>query len=144
MDYRFATESDLDLLAEWNLHLIHDEGHQNRMDVPELRERMSRWLAGEYRAVIFSQDGDPVAYGLYREEPEEVYLRQFFVRCDRRRMGLGRKAMGLLLQNVWPQNKRLTVEVLCGNTAGVEFWRAVGYRDYCLTLEALPGERHVG
>jgi hypothetical protein len=26
-------------------------------------------------------------------------------------------------------------EVLVGNTAGVAFWRAVGFRDYCVTLE---------
>ena len=31
MEYRFATDSDLDLLAEWNHQLIRDEGHRNPM-----------------------------------------------------------------------------------------------------------------
>jgi hypothetical protein len=51
MQYRFATSNDLDLLAEWNYQLIQDEAHRNRMALPELRERMRGWLAGEYRAV---------------------------------------------------------------------------------------------
>ena len=144
MEYHFTTDDDLDLLAEWNHQLIRDEGHRNRMTVPELRERMRGWLASDYRAVLFSVDGEPVAYGLYRESPEEVYLRQFFVRRDRRGTGLGRRAMEILRHQIWPKGKRLTVEVLTANRTGIEFWKAVGYTEYCLTLEitelpAVPG-----
>jgi predicted acetyltransferase len=32
----------------------------------------------------------------------------------------------------------LTVDVLLKNTAAIAFWRAVGYKDYCLALEILP------
>lgn len=138
MEYRFATEADLDLLAEWNHQLIRDEGHRNRMTVPELRERMRGWLAAEYRAIVFLSDGQPMAYGLFRESPEEVYLRQFFVRRDKRRAGFGSRAMTTLRQKIWPSQKRLTVEVLCQNTAGIQFWRAMGYKDYSLTLEIMP------
>ena len=138
MQYRHATAADLDLLAEWNRQLIRDEGHRNRMAVPELRERMRAWLAGDYRAIVFLLAGEPVAYGLYRESLEEVYLRQFFVRQDRRREGIGRRAIGLLRQDIWPPQKRLTVEVLCQNVAGIQFWRSMGYEDYCLTLEVMP------
>lgn len=53
IESRFAADSDLDLLAEWNYQLIQDEGHRNPMTVPELRERMRDWLAGEYQAMIF-------------------------------------------------------------------------------------------
>jgi GNAT superfamily N-acetyltransferase len=138
MEYRFATEADLDLLAEWNHQLIQDEGHRNRMTVPELRQRMTGWLAADYRAVVFLSDGAPMAYALYRESPEEVYLRQLFVRRDKRRQGAGHRAMTLLRQHIWPRQKRLTVEVLCQNTVGTQFWRAMGYKDYSLTLEILP------
>jgi predicted acetyltransferase len=138
MEYRFAGESDLDLLAGWNHQLIRDEGHRNPMTVSELEQRMRGWLATEYRAVIFAGGGEPLAYALYRESPEEVYLRQFFVRRDRRRMGVGRQAMALLRREIWPPGKRLTVEVLCRNEAGLAFWRAVGYCDYSLALEIVP------
>ena len=140
MEHRFAGESDLDLLAEWNHQLIRDEGHNNPMTVPELRERMRGWLETDYRAVLFSMEGEPLAYALYHEGPDEVYLRQFFVRRDRRRRGAGRRAMGVLRREVWPAGKRLTVEVLVQNTGGLAFWRAMGYRDYSLTLE-LVAER---
>ena len=40
LNYRFATGSDLDLLARWNHQLTGDEGHRNRMTVLQLRDRM--------------------------------------------------------------------------------------------------------
>ena len=79
-----------------------------------------------------------MAYALYREGSDEVYLRQLFVRRDKRRTGLGRRAIGILRQSIWPCQKRLTVEVLCQNAAAIRFWRAMGYQDYSLTLEIAP------
>ena len=141
MEYHFATDGDLDLLAEWNLQLIRDEGHRNRMSVADLQARMQEWLAGEYKAVVFSADGKPVAYADYRENEHEVYLRQLFVARDVRRRGIGRTAVGILREKVWPRTKRLVVEVLTANRAAVSFWRAVGYSDYSLALEIMPAEK---
>ena len=233
MDYRFATDADISLLAEWNHQLIRDEGHRNPMTVPQLADRMRGWLAGDYRAVLFTDSDDvadaagsvgatdpedkgghavadvtgvaaavspndadisaspsdtaeptlrspfegggharlrpghtetpplawpgdvlhPIpapapaavpasrpalrgdAYALYRETDDEIYLRQFFVARDRRRAGIGRRAIALLHTCIWPTNKHFTLDVLVGNTAGIAFWRAVGYRDYCLRME---------
>ena len=99
---------------------------------------MRGWLASEYRAVLYEDDGEVVAYVLFREQPEEIYLRHFFVVRHRRRQGLGRRAVEILRSQFWPKTKRLTVGVLVANTSGVAFWRAVGYRDYSLTLEIMP------
>lgn len=138
MNHRIAMASDLDLLAEWNHQLIRDEGHRNPMTVPELRERMKGWVKGEYKAVIFEESGEPVAYALYREIPDGIHLRQFFVVRARRKQGIGRRAMSILFNDFWPKDKRLIVEVLCRNEAAVKFWRAMGYSDYALTLEIMP------
>ena len=138
MNFRRATLNDCALLAELNHQLIRDEGHRNRMTVPELEQRMKGWLASEYAAMLFENDGEVVAYALYREQPEEIYLRQLSVARNRRRQGIGRQAVEILRSKIWPKNKRLTVEVLVQNEAAVAFWRAVGYKDYSLTLEILP------
>lgn len=138
LTWRYAMAADLALLAEWNHQLIRDEGHRNPMTVEQLAERMSGWLRGEYRAVIFSAEESPVAYALYKEEPQLIYLRQMFVRRDRRRDGLGRAAWEILRTQIWPRSIRLTVEVLCANHAAVAFWRSMGYHDYALTLEIMP------
>ena len=138
MTFRRATLDDCALLAELNHQLIRDEGHRNKMTVPELEQRMKNWLASEYAAVLFEDGGEVAAYALYREQAEEIYLRQLFVVRKRRRKGIGRMAFELLRSKIWPANKRLTVEVLVQNAGAVAFWRAVGYRDYCLTLEILP------
>jgi predicted acetyltransferase len=127
------------MLAELNHQLIRDEGHRNPMNVAQLEARMRGWLtSGEYRAILFEEGDEVVAYALFREAEAEVYLRQFFVVRHRRREGIGRHAMALLMSRIWPQHKRLMVSVLVKNTAGLAFWRAMGYADYDLTLEIMP------
>ena len=138
LTFRPARSDDCGLLAELNHQLIRDEGHRNAMTVPQLEERMRGFIQGEYCAIVFEQGGEVVAYALYRERPEEIYLRQLFVVRARRRQGIGRKAVEILRSQVWPKTKRLTVEVLVKNQDAVAFWRAVGYADYALVLEIMP------
>jgi len=138
MTSRPATTDDSSLLAELNHQLIRDEGHRNRMTVTELEQRMRGWLTSDYRAMLFEDEGNVVAYALFREHPEEIYLRQLFVIRDRRSQGIGHRAVEILRSQVWPKTKRLTVDVLAANKRGSAFWRQVGYSDYCLSLEILP------
>ncbi len=112
------------------------------MGLAELTSRLRGWLIGEYQAVIFEEVDDIVAYALYKEESDRIHLRQFFVQRDKRRSGRGRQCIGLLRSEVWPSNKRVTVDVLCHNKEGTKFWRAVGFSEYCLTLEILPESIH--
>src|SRR5258708_4424147 len=121
LTFRAATPADCPLLAGLNHQMIQDEGHRNKMTAPELEQRMREWLSSEYRAVIFEVSGEVVAYGLYREEPDLIYLRQLFVVRHRRRQGLGRQAVEILRSQIWPKDKRLTVEVLIANHSGVAF-----------------------
>jgi GNAT superfamily N-acetyltransferase len=136
MTHRFATTEDLDLLADWNHQLIRDEGHRNPMSVAELRQRMADWLKSEYRAVIFSILDIAVGYALFRENEDEIYLRQLFVARDRRRKGLGTSILEQLRSGIWPEGKRVTVIVLATNTDAVQFYRRAGFADYCVTLES--------
>ncbi len=138
MTFRAATLDDCPQLAELNHQLIRDEGHRNPMTVPQLEQRMRGWISGEYRAIIYEDGSEIVAYALFREQPEEIYLRQLFVVRDRRSQGIGRWAVDILRSQIWPKTKRLTVEVLVANTRAVSFWRSVGYADYALSLEILP------
>jgi ribosomal protein S18 acetylase RimI-like enzyme len=138
MKYRRATVDDSRLLAELNHQLIRDEGHRNPMTVPQLDSRMRGWLTGDYTAVIFEDEREALAYALCRDGEEEVYLRQFFVVRHRRRQGIGRRAMEILRHRLWSKDKRLVVEVLWHNQAGMAFWRAIGFREYSLALEILP------
>src|SRR5436190_17088756 len=138
MTFRQATLEDCAVLARLNHELIQDEGHRNRMTVTELENRMRGWLSGEYCATIFEENGEVVGYALFREQAEDIYLRQLFVVRHRRSQGLGRQAVEILRSQVWPRTKRLTVDVLVTNKRAVAFWRAIGYTDYCLMLEILP------
>jgi GNAT superfamily N-acetyltransferase len=140
--HREATLQDVELLATMNRQLIEDEQHPRNihMTMAQLQERMRGFLADDYHATVFERGGRTIAYALYRDRGDSIYLRQFFVARDCRREGLGRKAMSILREQIWPADRRLTVEVLVSNHTGLCFWRAVGYRDYCIELEILPGE----
>jgi GNAT superfamily N-acetyltransferase len=140
--YREAKRADFPLLGSLNHQLIRDEGHRNPMNVEELTARMRRWIKnGGYTAKVFEENGEVVAYALYREVAEEVYLRHLFVVRNRRRQGIGRRVMQLLREEIWPRGRRLTVEVLCANAAGLAFWKAMGYKEYSLCLEIMPEKR---
>ena len=133
--YRVATTDDVPVLARMNQQLIEDERHRNPINLTELETRMRSMLEGDYTATIFELDNVVVAYGRWRTEPEWVYLRQFFVARGFRRRGIGAQAIRVLLDQVWPVDKRVRVNVLIGNRPALEFWRAVGFADYLITLE---------
>jgi GNAT superfamily N-acetyltransferase len=135
MNYRFATPDDAGRLAGMNGRLVQDEGHRNRMTLDELRDRMVRWLATEYQAVMFEDNADAVGYALFKSDPDCVYLRQFFVERSRRRQGVGQHAIAWLLANVWRDAARVRLEVLVANSAAIAFWTSLGFTDYCITME---------
>lgn len=140
LKHRLATAYDLDLLAEWNRQLIEDEGSRNPVSVAELRDRMSDWIMkGGYRAVLFHHGEPAVAYALYRENDDEVFLRQFFVARDHRRRGLGRAAMNILKAELWPGDKALAVDVLAHNATAYTFWRECGYEAEYIRMRRNPG-----
>ena len=140
--FRVATAADLPQLASWNRQLIEDESHDNTMSLEELAARMRTWLTREYQALVFEDPTTPTpaAYALFRITPEWVHLRQFFVARDRRRRGIGARAVALLRAEVFPPGKSVIVEAMTWNHAALSFWRAVGFADSYIGLESRPEE----
>lgn len=132
---RPAAVADLHLLAELNAALIRDEGHRNSMSVADLASRMEKWLAGPYQAHLIEVAGETAGYVLARPEIPHVYIRQFFIAPPFRRQGRGRAALNWMIRNVWQESPRLRLDVLTENERGIAFWRAMGFTDYCLTME---------
>ncbi len=87
-------------------------------------------------AVITGLGQADIGYALYRQEPEWLYLRQIFVVEEMRRKGFGRRFIEWLKDNPWKQCKRIRTDVLVDNKAGIDFWKAVGFKEYCITMEA--------
>ena len=135
LKFRFATEYDVPWLAKMNQQLIKDEGHRNKMTLAELEQRMSDFLQTEYEAVITCLNQADIGYALYRQDPEWLYLRQIFVIEEMRRKGLGRRFIEWLKDNPWKECDRIRTDVLVDNIAGIDFWKAVGFKEYCITLE---------
>ncbi len=139
MQFHDATSGDAPLRAALNKRLIEDEGHRNSLSIEQLASRMSLWLVSEYRATVFTLAEKVVGYALFRQEPDHIYIRQFFVVSEHRRKGLGRAAVEWLRCHEWAGTPRVRLDVLVGNGHGIAFWRALGFTDYCLTMEATGG-----
>jgi GNAT superfamily N-acetyltransferase len=135
LHFRTATAADAPLLARLNRQLQEDERHRNIMEIAQIEPRMQKWLAGEYEGVVIEHDGAVVGYAIYQREEDFVYLKQFFVCRDARRRGIGRAAIDWLSANRWQDFPRVFLDALVQNDAGLAFWRAVGFTDYCITME---------
>jgi GNAT superfamily N-acetyltransferase len=135
LTFRTATQSDAPLLARLNRELQEDERHRTIMEVAAIEPRMRKWLAGEYEGVLFERSGSVVGYAIYQREEDFIYLKQFFVCRDARRQGIGRVALEWLCENAWQPFPRVFLDALVQNDVGLAFWRAVGFTDYCITME---------
>lgn len=140
MRFRFASTADIPALAAMNRQLILDEGHRETLSDSELAQRLTRFLSEGCHAVLFEAPEGVAGYALYRLEPDHAHLRQFFVAHDHRRRGVGRAAFAWLRDNPWRERPRIRLDVLAGNQRGIRFWRSVGFRDYCLVMEADPAD----
>jgi GNAT superfamily N-acetyltransferase len=92
--------------------------------------------AGQVDPLLDQVPGSPRAvYGDGAYDKWKVYVRQFFVRPERRRQGIGRAAWAWLRANPWREAPRICLDVLIGNGSGIQFWRSLGFEDYCITME---------
>jgi GNAT superfamily N-acetyltransferase len=135
MKWRFMTAGDIAGIAELNRQLQQDEGAAV-MNAHDLAIRLAKWLETDYRGVVFEREAQRVAYALFRdtdpfaEGDDGIFLRQFFVVATERRKGIGRAAFPLLLNAVWPPDKRIFLEALSSNPAGHAFWQSVGFKPH--------------
>ena len=90
---------------------------------------------------LFEEDDHVAAYALYRQGRNSVHLRHFFVHRHHRGKGIGEEAMRNLLNEVWPKNLRVIVEALVHNLTAQDFWKAVGFKEYSVTMEITPENR---
>lgn len=105
------------------------------MNLEQLTERMTGWLTDAYSAVVIELNGQTAGYALYRHDPDAIYLRQLYVAPIHRRTGLGRSVLNWLRQQACAEGQRICIDVLACNTDAIAFWRAVGFCDYCITME---------
>ena len=118
---------DVKRLAELNLHLTEDEQHPNPMDIAELTERMNEWLATDYICYLAKENGDIVAYCLYRDDGGHYYMRQLYVDRAHRRKGVATQLLDWLYENVWT-DKKVRLDVLVHNEDAVAFYKRYGFR----------------
>lgn len=135
MHYRFADFKDIPALAEGAAQLAVDEGLRERPQPAELQRRFWDWLSGEYRAVLFENGERRVGYALYRNLPDHVELKHFYVQRDFRDGESEFEVFEMLRDEVWRPGVRVQVEMLAANQRQRDFWGRLGFGEYAVTLE---------
>jgi RimJ/RimL family protein N-acetyltransferase len=137
---RPASLMDLPLLVHMNQELIEDEGSANSMTQLQLETRMRSWLTS-WRIELLVQDTTVVGYTIYRLQKndsdgrETVYIRHYYITRDYRQQGLGREGIALLQRERFPQRTKVYLEVLWHNQRGRDFWQAMGFKPYSVTMK---------
>lgn len=138
LTFRFATGSDLPLVAQMNEELLQAQGSTHEMSVRELVDRLAKWLAEGHRIVLWELESQPIGYALfsYGERLGErlVYLRHFLVKKEHRRKGYGRRAMQHLQREIWPRGIPVYVDTSYTNRDALEFWESLQFEIFSLTL----------
>lgn len=122
-----CTVDDAAKLAVLNRQLIEDERSDNKMDIDELTERMTGFLKGDYKAYLFTENGDTVGYALVNFAVSPLYLRQFLIDRKYRRRHMGQKAFALLMDEL--KTDSIDLEVLSWNEPGMMFWTKCGFTE---------------
>ena len=136
-----AKPADAELLADLNRELDEDEPHPYPVSQPARLERMTRWIeTGEYGVLLFRRGQRVAGYAVWRMEEYGAFLRQFFICRDQRREGLGRAAMALLCRDVFPKDRPLHLEAAMWNQKAIDFWHALGFQDFGLSMELKAGQ----
>lgn len=142
LSYRLATSEDAEWLATMNKELIQDERSDNSMALGELVTRMYQFLTDEWNAAILLLDDEPIGYALYllrnnlyNDKNKEIYIRQYFIKREHRQLGIGKRGIELLEEELFSEHSTLVIDVLSVNESGYRFWEAIGFEPYYINMK---------
>ncbi|MBI1355003.1 MAG: GNAT family N-acetyltransferase [Acidobacteria bacterium] len=138
MDYRYAEIADIPTLAVAEERFLADVTASEIPSRAAIEERWRERLEGDHRAVLFEDEGEPLAYALYVPTAVGVTVEQLFVWRERRRQGLGREMIELLREEIWSPTVRVAIDVTHTNTTGRAFLASVGFAEARVLMEQLP------
>ncbi|MEO0586098.1 MAG: GNAT family N-acetyltransferase [Planctomycetota bacterium] len=143
-------DNELPLVAELNIQLQIDEAAAVVMTLENAAARMRGWIDHDNHHALLARpagqpDAQPVGYLVYAEHHDDcnhghtmLYIRQFLVRREHRRQGIGRAMMDAFHRQIVPPNTPVEMDVLLSNPAGHAFWQAVGFTDRFVRLRHEP------
>jgi GNAT superfamily N-acetyltransferase len=123
---RPAGTRDIPELARLNKALADEESYDVARSLDELTERMQRFLVGPYEAYFIVDSGADAGYVLVNSRVEPLYIRQFYVKPQHRKKGVGRRAVEAIIRQY--KTDKIDVEVMAWNHLGMKFWQGVGFK----------------
>lgn len=117
-------------------------GSQNPFTQSDLERRFKEWMeTGEWSVDLICEHERMVGYVVYQQRPDYypdervVFVRQFFVKNEYRRQGVGRKAFEQLVRTRFPKGCAVQLDVVAGNSIGQKYWSALGFEPYAVLMK---------
>jgi GNAT superfamily N-acetyltransferase len=140
--WRPCTPLDAPALGRFNAQLAEDEGAPSLGPTSFYVERMRTWLSqGRYQAALAWAQDEPVAYALWRDDPDyaDIFVRQFFVAREHRGRGMGQRLFEQAVRQFW-DGRPLRLDVYDSNPRGAAFWARLGFAPYSRLMRRMPAE----
>lgn len=138
---RIATSADSEYLLEMSYQLLEDEGLEEDISMIERQAVLQEWIEDGWSILLILKDHQIAGYMIYRKQREEfpsheqtVFVREFFVRREYRRRGVGRSAFELIVNEYIPRDVTITLNVPAANHTALRFWQEKGFEVFSTTL----------
>jgi GNAT superfamily N-acetyltransferase len=139
---RLATSQDLPLVAIMNRQLIEDEVSENTMTLEQLEVRLHGFMDRGWKIVIAEYELVPIGYATFfigtdelDERSPRIQIGHYFVRRERRNVGVGTEFLRLLELDWFPNKAKIVLDVLVINTSAQTFYRSLGFVPYSMLME---------
>ena len=132
MELQKANEKNIEELAHLNLDLMLAEKYDQLKTIAELIPRMRTFLETDYEAYFVIHKKLKAGYILIKCTSEPIYIRQFYIKPEFQRIGLGQKTIKMI-KDIY-STKIIDVEVMAWNELGFNFWKKAGFQLRCYSL----------
>lgn len=95
-------------------------------DTAVSEQRLTRMCAGGWRLTVWPEGDSIIAFALWMDMVEYVFLRSFAVDPSRREGGRGRRFFEALRVEAWPSGRQIRLEVAPDGPRA--FWERLGLR----------------
>ncbi len=135
LDCRAAGQDCVPALAALNAALLEQQRVPVRLEQAELEHRMMGYFADGYQAVLFTWDGEPVGYCLYRLYPKYAHVRHFYLDQTASRKLRISDAFDLFRDRKLGDYASVRMDIPETARESIGIWESIGFRPRSRRLE---------
>lgn len=133
-----SSNNDIDILAQMNLDLYADAGHQREISIEQMKERFQFFIQSDmWNVDLVVADDNIVGYCLWRHEQDDqdIYIRHFWLHENYRGQNYSVQMLDTLTEHCGWGDRRLRLQIFAGNDRMERYWSIQGFKHRSMILE---------